>query len=460
MSDQLADRFDCISPLESRYWDKDVAWYLSERAFLRYKCRVERALIAIMVRRELCPLVVLGEIDQAIGELTPLEVDEEEGRIRHDIRALVNCLRRKMQPDTRPYVHLGATSYDIVESANALRYREVTQHLLIPNLKRVVKILIELALREADTVQIGRTHGQHAVPLTFGYALANYIVRLGRSILMLDHLTIFLGGKFSGAVGAYNATALLVPDPEAFEQEILQELSCLHPVEHATQIVPPEPLMRLMYEVTLAGGIMADLADSLRHLARTEINEIGEAVGEDQVGSSTMPQKKNPINLEFIKSLWKKLVEKSIGLLLNQLSEHQRDLTGSASSRSYPEIIATAISMAKRLNRTLKKLVVDRERMLANLALTGDQILAEPLYILLAKAGHPDAHEAVRRVSRRGQLDQQSLLATALADSDLYPYLETLSDEERAVLTDPERYTGLAAARTRTICGQWQQIFP
>ena len=182
----------------------------------------------------------------------------------------------------------------------------------------------------------------------------------------MRELSSNLPGKFSGAVGAYNASSLFFDDPEKFEEEVLAELG-LKPAEISSQIVPAEPLMRLIFETMVVAGIMADLADDMRHLQRTEIGEVGEEFESSQVGSSTMPQKRNPINFEKVKSLWKIIVPRIITLMMDQLSEHQRDLTNSASARTYPEIIAYTISMARVMNRVMGKLKIDRGNMERNL---------------------------------------------------------------------------------------------
>ena len=288
---ETRDQFDSISPVDYRYWDREAAKYLSENGFTRYKLLVELALVRVLHRRGICPEVVVKKVEAACSQVTTAEVYKEEDRIRHDMRALVNCIRAKVSDATKPYVHMTATSYDIIGPANAARYKDVVEKVLVPSLTKLEGVLIGITLREAEAVQIGRTHGQHAVPITFGFALAGYVSRLGSSIETLKVLATGLPGKFSGAVGAYNASLLFFDDPEGFEAEVLAELG-LAPAEHSTQIVPPEAMTRLFCEVTIAAGILANLSDDMRNLQRTEIGEVGEEFEAAQVGSSTMPQKR------------------------------------------------------------------------------------------------------------------------------------------------------------------------
>jgi adenylosuccinate lyase len=450
----VRDQFDNISPIDYRYRNDEVAKYLSENAFIRYKLKVELALVKVLCRRGICPESVVQEVEAACKRVKAKDVYKEEQRIGHDIRALVNCIRALVSEETKPYVHMTATSYDIIDSANAARYKDAVEKVLIPSLIKLKNILIGIALRESGTVQVGRTHGQHAVPITFGFAIAGYVSRLGNSIEGLKRLAALLPGKFSGAVGAYNASSLFFDIPEGFEVEVLAELG-LRPAEHSTQIVPPEPLIRLEFEVTLATGVMADLADSMRNLQRTEIAEVGEEFGPNQVGSSTMPQKRNPINFENIKSTWKITTPRILTVLMDQISEHQRDLTNSASARTYGETIAYAVSAADRLTRTMRKLTVDYANMEHNLAMQKGSVVAEPLYIILAALGHPEAHEKVRLMTLQAQRDGLPLEEIVAGDVEMKDYLDRMTSYQREILSNPSLYTGIAGEKARSVAGAW-----
>jgi len=450
------DVFDSMSPIDFRYWDGDVAAILSENAFTDQKLDVEVALARALQRRSLCSEAVVEEIKAAITGVRTDAVYAEEGRVRHDIRALANLVRAGVSDAAKPFVHMTATSYDIVDSANAMRYWRATEEILIPRLTNLEKVLITITLREAETVQIGRTHGQHAVPITFGFAIAGYVSRLGASIMRLSELAAQLTGKFSGAVGAYNAQALFFDDPERFEEEVLGELG-LTPAECSTQIVPPEPLIRLFNEIVISAGIMADMANDMRQLQRTEIGEVGEEFGADQVGSSTMPQKRNPIGPENVISLWKVVMPRFLTMFIDMVSEHQRDLTNSASSRTYGEIIAYVAAMASRLAKVMAKLKVDKANMVRNLELQQGGIAAEPLYLLLAAMGHPDAHEAVRLLTLKAQAYGDELWMVAFKDGDLSAYIERMTETQREIIQFPARcYVGIAAQKAVKVAEAWK----
>ena len=453
---QIQDRFDCISPADYRYWDEEVACYLSENGFTRYKLLVELALVRILHRYKFCSQKVVKEVRRVCSQITTDEVYEEEDRIGHDIRALVNCIRAKVSESAKPYIHMTATSFDISDTANAARYKDVVEQVLVPALLGLEKVLINITLREAKTVQIGRTHGQHAVPITFGFALAEYVSRLGGSIEVLKSLASELPGKFSGAVGAYNASSLFFEDPEGFEAEVLAELG-LTPAEHSTQIVPSEALTRLLCEITITAGVLANLSDDMRNLQRTEIGEVGEEFEAAQVGSSTMPQKRNPINFENAKSCWKIVMPRIMTVFMDQISEHQRDLTNSASARTYGEIIAYVVSTVKRLARTMNKLTVDHVNLERNLAMQKGLVVAEPLYIILAAQGHPDAHEKVRILTLQAQREKRPLEEVVMNDTELKGYLEKMTPHQQQILSNPSLYTGIAAKKAKKVAEQWKQ---
>ncbi len=450
------DLYDSLSPLDYRYWDEEVAQYLSENAYTKYKLAVELALVKALHKNKICSPEVVAEVEKACASVTTDEVYREEGRIKHDIRALVNCIRTKVSDEAKPFVHMTATSQDIIDTANAARWKDATQKVLVPSLLELEKTLIALAEKEAATVQVGRTHGQHAVPITFGFAISSYVSRLGQSIVALQALSKELRGKFAGAVGAYNASSLFFDDPENFEADVLSEMG-LEAVEQSSQVTPAEPLVRLLCEITIAAGIMANLADDMRHLQRTEIGEIGEEFEAAQVGSSTMPQKRNPINFENAKSLWKLIVPRIVTVFMDQISEHQRDLTNSASARTYGETLAYTVSAANRLSRTMGKLSVDKKNVARNLGLQMGLVAAEPLYITLAALGHPDAHEKVRNLTLQAQKENEPLERIALADSEIQPYLENMTAHQKEILSNPSLYTGIAAQKVAAVVKNWKQ---
>ncbi len=456
------DLFDNVSPLDYRYYGRDketfeaLKKFFSENSRVAYQAKVEAALVKALAKKEICTAEIASEITEATKKVSAEEVYAEEDKIKHDIRALANCIRSKVSEKARPFVHFSATSYDIVDSANALRFKEATEQAMLPVLLELEKTLIEIALREKETLQIGRTHGQHAEPITFGFAVAGYASRLGNRIKAIENAKNNLVGKFSGAVGAYNASSLFFENPIEFEQAVLGELG-LKPSVSSTQIVEAEPLTDLMHAFVSTFSVLANIADDLRHLQRSEIGEVGEAFEAKQVGSSTMPQKRNPINFENIKSFYKEFLPRMITVYLDQISEHQRDLTNSASQRFLNEICVALYASAFRLNKVMKKMSVDKANMQKNFSQNSGLIVAEPLYILLAFFGHPNAHEAVRELTLKAQAEGKPLQEIIKQEKELAPFLEKFSAKQKQLLEDPKHYTGIAAAKTQKICEHWKK---
>jgi adenylosuccinate lyase len=498
---ETRDIFRNISPIDHRYslsekavFDAAGAW-LSEEASIAACVRAEIALV--MAHLSLrggagdpasgpggegaasgingVPAELRQALEQAGAAVNPEEVYAEEEKTRHNIRALVNVLKEKVPPETAALVHLGATSVDILDTSLAYRMKGCCREVVLPALGALETLLCDFAEREAETPQVGRTHGQHAVPITLGFAMAEYVSRLGKSVLEIRRLSGQLKGKLAGAVGAYNAPSMIVRDPEELERRYLAELG-LEPSEHSTQLVEPEYLLRLLLEYNTAFGIIANLADDLRNLQRTEIGELREGFAADQVGSSTMPQKRNPWNSEHVKSLWKAFMPRVLTFYMDQVSEHQRDLSNSASQRFIADYVAAFCMAVSRMTSVMGSLGADRARCLANLRSGGGGIpggvLAEPAYILLAGSGVSGAHEVIRRITLRAEQEKVSFAAALAAEGETLTRIgEQLAGlglvpagpDSAAVhalewFEKPEQYRGLAVKKAKELAAKYKAL--
>lgn len=428
-------------PLVARYLKgelRDLACrVLSDEAlYLDYCVRVELALLRALAARGVIDEAGLDGFEQACSSITAEEIEIEEERVRHDLKALVNCMVRRAPEELKPYVHLGATSYDILSNAHLMRLREGVRRVVLPSLNRVARELARLSEEEAATPTIGRTHGQYAEPTTFGYSMAVLLERLGTGIESLVRSLDGLRGKFSGAVGAYVSLGLLLDDPRAFEREVLA-LVDLEPNLTSTQITHPEPALATLHHVTACFGVLANLADDLRHLQRSEIAEVAERYRtESQVGSSAMPHKQNPITWENVKSLWKTFVPSIMTCYMDQISEHQRDLTNSASARFVPRLLLGLAVAAERTARGLEGLVVRREVMRERLA-SLDQVISGPAQVLLSSLELPEAHEVIRRLALEAKERGETLFTAISEDSRTSPYLERMSATQVEALRRP-----------------------
>jgi adenylosuccinate lyase len=459
--------FDAASPLDARYYLADQEFYeklhpfVAEVSQIKYLARVEAVLAETLADLGVCSREAAAEIGRACAKIRPEEVYEEERRIQHNIRALVNCIRGQVSAAAKPFVHLFATSADIMDTARALCLLEVTRQVLVPDLKNLTGKLIQLARTHADTPQMGRTHGQHAVPLTFGFAVALYVSRLGQRMEFLARTAQNLRGKFAGAVGAYNALALLPgTTPADVEAQLMRKLGLLPP-EISSQVTQPEYVADFVYAMDSCWGVLANLADDFRHLQRSEIRELRDRKASDPntqvVGSSTMPHKVNPKDFENVKSLWKAYMPRLVTVLMDQISEHQRDLTNSASMRFVTEFVAAFAYGIHRTTGSVEGIEPDVARMKQVLEEGKDPVTAEPLYVLLSLGGHPDAHEQARVLARQARINKQPLAEIVRQDRTLDPYFKGLTPSQEDVLADPANYLGAAVEQTRTICDIWEK---
>ena len=504
--------FQNISPLDHRYSISEESLYnalvpwISEEAVIKACVKAEIALIiAHLGTRGQLSAAIREQLEKTGEGIDSAEVYAEEEKTRHNIRALVNVLKKKISEkstetlpgmahdafpsavDLAPLVHLGATSVDILDTALSWRIKGVTGEVVLPELKKLELLLCDLAEREAETPQVGRTHGQHAVPITVGFAMAEYVSRLGKSILEIERLAANLKGKLAGAVGAYNATAMIVKDPEELERLYLAELG-LEPSEHSTQLVEPEYLLRLLLEFNTAFGIIANLADDLRNLQRSEIGEFREGFSSDQVGSSTMPQKRNPWNSEHVKSLWKAFMPRVITFYMDQISEHQRDLSNSASQRFIADYIAGFCLAVSRMADVIKGLGINRERLKANLyggegteagsfvntagtsAGIPGAVLAESAYILLAESGVSGAHEIIRKITLAAEKEHLAFGAALAREKEVLSRIGGKmaalglisaegdnAEEALAWFGNPAQYCGLSARKAISLAAKYRR---
>ncbi|MHC5037687.1 MAG: lyase family protein [Planctomycetota bacterium] len=459
--------FDAVCPIDGRYVGAETetfreVWpYLSTQAEIRYQLRVECAILRAYGELGLLPLSDLTSLENLEDKITTEEVYFEEEITQHNIRALVNCIQRRLPDSLKPFVHLGPTSADITDTARALQIRDFFNEVLLHRLIAFERQLIGLSEENAGTPQVGRTHGQHAIPTTFGHAMALYVSRLGNRILALEHAALNLIGKLSGAVGAYNTFSVLFPeDPQEIERRVMQQLGLRSsPTGIASQIVEPEPITDLACAVVSGFSVLANLADDLRNLMRTEIGEIGKVTHKGHVGSSTMPHKVNPKDYENVKSLWKAFMPRVLTLFADQISEHQRDLTNSASGRFLHELIAGFYYGVVRMQRAVKSLRVNREAMARNLDHSKETFIAEPLYIVSGMSGIPDAYEVMKALSERARA--KGITLSGVVEEEGWP--KALSEGLRpeimenleAIRKDPGSYSGIAERVALETCGFW-----
>jgi len=367
-------------------------------------------------------------------------IKEIEREIGHDVMALVKALAEVCGP-SGAYVHLGATSYDIVDTARALQLRDAVD-IILRKLDSLELILMKAAEKYKETIMIGRTHGQHALPITFGLKLAVWMREVSRHIERLNECKKrLIVGKMSGAVGTQ---AGLGPNALRVQELVMKRLG-IKAAEVTTQIVQRDRHAELICILAMIGSTLDKMATEIRELQRTEIGEVYEPFRrERQVGSSTMPHKRNPELCERICGLAKVLRSLVIPALENIPTWHERDLTQSSSERFIiPEACILTDYMLHLMIGIISGMEVDEDRMLKNLKLTRGLIMSEAVMLALVRKGmgRQEAHELMRKLAIKSRSEGTEFRKVLMEDETVRRFL---TEREIDSVLDPRRYLGTA----------------
>ena len=431
-----------VSPLDYRYGRPEAKEIWSREGRHSRQLEVERALVwahCQLGRVSAEHYDMIADISDP-GIVTADRVDEIEAETRHDIMALTKAMAEKAG-EAAWCIHLGATSNDIVDSAVALQIRDSIK-LQRQSLKVLLATLCDLAERERDTVMLGRTHGQAAVPITFGLKIAVFVDEFRRHLVRLDELeSRAITGKFLGAVGTGAAQG---ENAKELQQLILQHLGLTVPVA-TTQVVGRDRYIEWVGWMANVAASVEKLLQEVRNLQRSEIAEVGEWFDvEKQVGSSTMAHKRNPITAENASGLARIVRSMIIPSYENALLWHERDLANSSSERftlSHAMILLDDI-LAKS-DRVMSKCVVDAERMLANIESQNGLVMAEKIMLALVDEGiHRDqAHEILRAASMIAVAENRHLREICCEDESVRG---VFSEDELDQLFEPSSHLGVS----------------
>jgi adenylosuccinate lyase len=332
------------------------------------------------------------------------QIAEREKVTDHDTAAFVDVLAASAGPAGR-WIHYGLTSSDVLDTGLALQLRRVGE-LILPDSRRLVQVLAARAREHVHTLCVGRTHGIHAEPTTFGIKLAGFTFEADRNARRLERAFAQAAvGAISGAVGTYSATS-----PE-FEQRVLARLG-LEREPVSTQVVARDRHAELLQAIALAGAGLERFATELRHLARTEVGEVREPFTEGQKGSSAMPHKRNPIKSEQVAGLARVLRGNATAALENVVLWHERDISHSSVERIIlPDSTTLLDHMQRRVIGLVEGMVVDARRMRENLELTHGALFSQRALLALVESGlsRDDAYRVVQRLAQRAVDERVSL---------------------------------------------------
>jgi adenylosuccinate lyase len=435
-------------PLEFRYGRPEVRALFSREARLRRALRVEAALAESEADLGMVPAPAAAAIAEAVssGRVSIARVEALEAELRHDVMAITRALAEQAG-EGGGWVHYGATSADITDTALALELQESTA-ILRQDLTDLGRALVALAHRHRATPEVGRTHGQHAVPLSFGYKMAVGAAEVLRHRRRLDEARPRIAvGKMSGAVGT---GAGFSAHSEEVEAAVMRRLG-LTADEAPTQIVGRDRLAELTNLLALIAGTCERLATEVRNLQRTEIGEVAEAFDERrQVGSSTMAQKRNPMLSENVTSLARLVRAFALPPLENMVLWHERDLANSANERIVlPHAILLTDDILAKLTQVFTHLEVDTAAMARHLEDAKGAVMTENLMLALTARGIPRAraHEILRNLTRDSG-SGPSIAERVRADPELALHFGPGEIEE---LLDPVKYVRAAERKTDRI---------
>jgi adenylosuccinate lyase len=348
-----------------------------------------------------------------MAELVP-RIDEIERRTRHDVVAFTEAVAERVGPAAR-YIHLGLTSSDILDTCLACQMQQAAD-LLLRDTAALEATLAELAVRHKDTAMIGRTHGIHAEPTTFGLKLAMWLMEVRRATERLTRAREVVSyGKLSGAVGTFANV------PPQVEEYVCAKLG-LEPEPISTQIIQRDRHAEYLAAIGIVGSSLDKFATEIRHLQRTEVREAEEPFSEGQKGSSAMPHKRNPVSCEQISGLARLLRSNVQAGMENVALWHERDISHSSVERVIlPDGTILLDYLLAKFTEIVKGMRVHPERMRQNLAATHGVIFSQQVLLALSTAGasREAAYQMVQRNAMRAWETGEEFQALLLADPDL-----------------------------------------
>ncbi|MDK2790688.1 MAG: adenylosuccinate lyase [Methanothermococcus sp.] len=432
-----------VHPIDFRYGTEEMKRVWEEETKLQKMLEVEAALAKAEAELGMIPKEAAEEINRkASTKYVKLErVKGIERETRHDVVSVVKAFAEVCEGNAGEYIHFGSTSNDIIDTAQSLQFKDAIA-ILEDKLEKLKEELLKKAEEHKYTVCIGRTHGQHAVPTTYGMKFALWAAEISRHIERLkeckDRLCVSMITGAVGTMAAIGENGLLV-------HKRVGEILGLNPVLISNQVVQRDRHAEFMAVLALIAQTLNKIGITVRSMQRSEIKELEEEFdASKQTGSSTMPHKRNPITFEQICGLSRVIKANALAEFDNIPLWEERDLTNSSPERClFPESCILLDHILNLAIKGMKKLTVNIENVNRNLELTKGLIMAERVMMELAKKGmgRQTAHETVRKCAMKAHDENRHLKEVLLENEEVMKYL-TLEDVER--LFDYKTYIGLA----------------
>lgn len=430
-----------LCPLDYRYGRKEMKeiWY--EESRLQYQMDVESALARAHASLGTITKEDAEEITRVANlSVTKIErVKEIESETRHDVMAMVKAMTEQCKGDAGKFVHYGSTSNDIVDTATALQIKASIE-LIQKDVDSFIITLAKLSKQERDTIEVGRTHAQFAIPITFGFKIAGYVAEMLRHRERLEQMKPrACAGKMAGAVGT---GAALGKNFFKIQETVMSDLGLTYEPA-ATQVVGRDRYTELVCLLANIATSLERYGTEVRNLQRSEISEAAEPFDrKKQVGSSTMAQKRNPMMSENVCGLARIVRSMVTPMFESQVLWHERDLSNSSAERFIlPHTFTLLDEMFKKMEIVFGGLEVHRDRMVQNIESSHGLIMAESLMMKMTEkgVGRQDAHEIVRSSSMVAEDEGRQLRDVLLEREDLKTMM---SEEDIRSAMDPINYTG------------------
>jgi len=390
-----------ILPIDTgRYGTKEMLDLFREQKKIDYQLEIEAAAALSQSEIGLISKNIAKDIARAAksGKITAKRIKQLEAKSDHDTAALVESLAEKCKKESRPWIHYGLTSNDLVDTSNSMQMRDAIK-IIQPKVSKLSLILAKNAQKYKNVPAVGRTHGQHASIISFGLKFANWAAEMSTHLERLNEIKKrILICKTLGVVGT---GSLMGKNAIKVQDRVAKKLS-LYPAKVTTQIIPRERYAEYIFQLALLGATLEKISIEIRNLQRTEIREVSEHFKKGQMGSSAVPTKRNPIKSERISSL-SKLLRSQINTSFENIPLwHERDLSNSANERfTIPMASILLDEMLETMLKVIENLQVDTKRVKENLHMTKGQIFAEFVLEALIKKGIPrfKAYRDVQRVA-------------------------------------------------------------
>ena len=397
----------------SRYTHPEMGRIWSDQRRYETWLLVETAAAEAMAAAGIVPPDAARDIRER-GAFDIARIEEIEQVTQHDVIAFTTAVAEKVGPSAR-WLHFGLTSSDVIDTAQALQMREACD-VLLTDLDALAEAIRDRALEHRRTPMIGRTHGVHAEPMTFGLKLALWYAEVGRDIERIRRARDVVGvGKLSGAVGTFGHL------PPSIEEDVCRRLG-LQPAPVASQVIQRDRHAELLTTIAITGASLEKFALEVRGLQKTEIGEVEEPFGKGQKGSSAMPHKRNPIGAEQIVGLSRLLRGNAHAALENIALWHERDISHSSVERVIlPDSCIALDHMLRRMTRIVRGMVVNVDRMQDNLNRSRGVVFSGTVLLELAKKGisREQAYEWVQRNAMRSFAEQRDFKQLLLQDADV-----------------------------------------